>query len=129
MAFEFPSTITARKEKKKAEKKKLEKKLEKIMAPLGNKISQKGIKADISQNQFEEAVKGKEDILIKKVKEGKDSLKKIVDAATDDNQLGSTERKLSRDVFKGGGRAMYKSGTRGCKLAKKGKGRAYGKNS
>jgi hypothetical protein len=28
-----------------------------------------------------------------------------------------------------GGRAMYKSGTRGCKLAMKGKGRAYGKNS
>ena len=28
-----------------------------------------------------------------------------------------------------GGRAMYKSGGRGCKLAMKGKGRAYGKNS
>ena len=28
-----------------------------------------------------------------------------------------------------GGRVMYKSGTRGCKLAMKGKGRAYGKNS
>ena len=28
-----------------------------------------------------------------------------------------------------GGRASYKSGTRGCKLAVKGKGRAYGKNS
>ena len=28
-----------------------------------------------------------------------------------------------------GGRAGYKSGTRGCKLAMKGKGRAYGKNS
>ena len=28
-----------------------------------------------------------------------------------------------------GGRASYKSGTRGCKLAMKGKGRAYGKNS
>ena len=26
-------------------------------------------------------------------------------------------------------RAMYKSGGRGCKLAMKGKGRAYGKNS
>ena len=36
---------------------------------------------------------------------------------------------MSRDLFRGGGRAMYKSGTRGCKLAKKGKGRAYGKNS
>ena len=31
--------------------------------------------------------------------------------------------------LKSGGRAMYKSGTRGCKLAMKGKGRAYGKNS
>ena len=92
MAFEFPSTITARKEKKKAEKKKLEKKLEKIIAPLGKK---KGMKGDLSQTQFENAVQGKEDILIKKVKEGKDSLKKIVDAATDDNQLGSTERKLT----------------------------------
>ena len=28
-----------------------------------------------------------------------------------------------------GGRAMYKSGSKGCKLAMKGKGRAYGKNS
>ncbi len=28
-----------------------------------------------------------------------------------------------------GGRAGYKSGGRGCKLAMKGKGRAYGKNS
>ena len=125
---------TAQKEASKATSKKiaklkdekLEKKLEKIMAPLGKK---KGIRGDLSQNQFEEAVQGKENILIKKVKEGKDSLKKIVDAATDDNQLGSTERKLFRDVFKRGGRAMYKSGTRGCKLATKGKGRAYGKNS
>jgi hypothetical protein len=127
MAFEFPSTITARKEKKKAEKKKLEKKLEKIMAPMGKK---KGMKGDLSQIQFEDAVRGKEDILIKKVKEGKDSLKKIVDAATDDNQLGSSERKIMRDVYlKGGGRAGYKSGSKGCKLAMKGKGRAYGKNS
>jgi len=28
-----------------------------------------------------------------------------------------------------GGRAGFKSGSKGCKLAKKGKGRAYGKNS
>ena len=28
-----------------------------------------------------------------------------------------------------GGRAGYKMGSKGCKLAKKGKGRAYGKNS
>ena len=31
--------------------------------------------------------------------------------------------------FAKGGRVEYKSGTRGCKLAMKGKGRAYGKNS
>ena len=31
--------------------------------------------------------------------------------------------------YKSGGRAMYKSGMRVCKLAKRGKGRAYGKNS
>jgi len=31
--------------------------------------------------------------------------------------------------LKSGGRAGYKSGSKGCKLAMKGKGRAYGKNS
>jgi hypothetical protein len=31
--------------------------------------------------------------------------------------------------YRSGGRAMYKSGSKGCKLAMKGKGRAYGKNS
>jgi|5B_taG_2_1085324.scaffolds.fasta_scaffold43457_2 hypothetical protein len=31
--------------------------------------------------------------------------------------------------FSKGGRVMYKSGSKGCKLAMKGKGRAYGKNS
>tara|TARA_X000001388_G_scaffold62437_1_gene48185 strand:+ start:309 stop:614 length:306 start_codon:yes stop_codon:yes gene_type:complete len=36
--------------------------------------------------------------------------------------------KLTTD-FQKGGRAMYKSGMRVCKLAKRGKGRAYGKNS
>ena len=38
--------------------------------------------------------------------------------------------KLKRDQgLKSGGRAGYKSGSKGCKLATKGKGRAYGKNS
>ena len=43
---------------------------------------------------------------------------------------------INPDMFKKGdfkmakgGRAMYKSGMRVCKLAKRGKGRAYGKNS
>ena len=38
------------------------------------------------------------------------------------------EEKIMTPLAKGG-RAMYKSGGRGCKLAMKGKGRAYGKNS
>ena len=39
------------------------------------------------------------------------------------------EREMTRTNKMGGGRIMYKSGMRVCKLAKKGKGRAYGKNS
>ena len=39
-------------------------------------------------------------------------------------QMGGTKM-----GYKFGGRAGYKSGTRGCKLAMRGKGRAYGKNS
>ena len=37
--------------------------------------------------------------------------------------------KKNRKKKMGGGRIMYKSGMRVCKLAKKGKGKAYGKNS
>ena len=37
--------------------------------------------------------------------------------------------KLKVGSFAKGGRAGFKSGSKGCKLAMKGKGRAYGKNS
>jgi hypothetical protein len=53
-----------------------------------------------------------------KVKKRNEASKKIFD------QSGRI-----RGGLKMGGRASYKSGTRGCKLAVKGKGRAYGKNS
>ena len=33
------------------------------------------------------------------------------------------------EKYNKGGRVMYKSGSKGCKLAMKGKGKAYGKNS
>ena len=124
MAFEYPSTITARKEKKKVEKKKKEEKISKTLAPA---LEKKGIKGDIAANQLEDALmrtKGS-DKIIKDITK----LKKVVDAAADDKQLERAERKMSRNVFRGGGRAMYKSGSKGCKLAMKGKGRAYGKNS
>ena len=124
MAFEFPSTITARKEKKKAEKKKKENEISKTLSPV---MEKKGMKGEIAAIQLEDALmrtKGS-DKIIKDITK----LKKVVDAAADDKQLERAERKLFRDVFKGGGRAMYKSGSKGCKLATKGKGRAYGKNS
>jgi hypothetical protein len=124
MAFEFPSTITDRKKKKKAEKKKKEEEISKTLSPV---MEKKGMKGEIAAIQLEDALmrtKGSDKIL-----KDKNKLKKIVDAATDDKQLERAERKMSRDLFRGGGRAMYKSGTRGCKLATKGKGRAYGKNS
>ena len=53
----------------------------------------------------------------------KDDEKKLKEKIKIDN-FGLREEKRAM-----GGRIGYKSGTRGCKLAKRGKGRAYGKNS
>ena len=53
----------------------------------------------------------------------KDNEKKLKEKIKIDN-FGLREEKRAM-----GGRIGYKSGTRGCKLAKRGKGRAYGKNS
>ena len=126
MAFEFPSTITARKEKKKAEKKKKAEQAQKDFAKSVDPVFKKkeGIKKELSIMQLEDALtKGDKSNLSTK------SIKKVADAAADDKQLTKSLQKFERDLFRGGGRAMYKSGTRGCKLAMKGKGRAYGKNS
>ena len=45
------------------------------------------------------------------------------------DQLSKKDKDKAAQGLRMGGRAGYKSGTRGCKLAMKGKGRAYGKNS
>ena len=50
-----------------------------------------------------------------------------VNTGNNNSSAGSSNPKRSGAKF--GGRAMYKSGMRVCKLAKRGKGRAYGKNS
>ena len=126
MAFEYPSTITARKEKKKAEKKKKEEKkfkeFEKSVEPVVGK--KEGAKKEISLMQLEDALtRGDKSNLSMK------SIKKVADAAADDKQLTKSLEKFERDLFRGGGRAGYKAGSKGCKLATKGKGRAYGKNS
>jgi hypothetical protein len=126
MAFEYPSTITARKEKKKDEQKKKAKQKEmnfrKAVDPVFKK--KEGMKKELSIMQLEDALtKGDKSNLSTK------SIKKVADAAADDKQLTKSLQKFERDLFRGGGRAMYKSGSKGCKLAIKGKGRAYGKNS
>ena len=126
MAFEFPSTITARKEKKKDEQKKKAKQKEmnfrKAVDPVFKK--KEGMKKELSIMQLEDALtRGDKSNLSTK------SIKKVADAAADDKQLTKSLQKFERDLFRGGGRAMYKSGSKGCKLATKGKGRAYGKNS
>ena len=70
-------------------------------------------------------------------------LDSIVDSATRDNtfaliktmnkkqldQLMKKNKLKASQGLKSGGRAGFKSGSKGCKLAMKGKGRAYGKNS
>ena len=129
MAFEYPSTITARKEKKKKAKKDsgykvTEKEFSKITKPVFDK---EGPKGEIAFDQLDAALSSENIGDCKKIT--KKGLKNIVDAAADDKQLTRTKRKLLRDVYKGGGRTGYKDGSKGCGKANKGKGRAYGQNS
>ena len=119
MAFEYPSTITARKKKKEKER---EKNYREAIDPVFNKKEE--AKKELSIDQLEDALtRGDKSNLSTK------SIKKVADAAADDKQLTKSLEKFERDLFRGGGRAGYKAGSKGCKLAMKGKGRAYGKNS
>ena len=121
---------TAQKEASKAASKKIAKlKDEKNIKELGKATKSvfnkpESMKKELSIIQLEDALtKGDKSNLSMK------GVKKVADAAADDRQLTKSLQKFERDLFRGGGRAMYKSGSKGCKLAMKGKGRAYGKNS
>ena len=96
-------------------------KLTKAVKPVFDK--KEGMKKELAILQLEDALKGGDRNLSNK------SIKKVASAAADDAQLTKSLQKMERDLMRSGGRAGYKSGTRGCKLAIKGKGRAYGKNS
>ena len=63
---------------------------------------------------------------VEKAKEFKSPTERMNEkkAQTREQRLALTDIGMAK-----GGRAMYKSGMRVCKLAKRGKGRAYGKNS
>jgi len=121
---------TKQKEASKATSKKIKKlKDEKTLKEFGKAVKPvfdkpESMKKELSIIQLEDALtKGDKSNLSMK------GVKKVADAAADDKQLTKSLQKFERDLFKGGGRAMYKSGMRVCKLAKRGKGRAYGKNS
>ena len=137
MAFEYPSTITARKEKEKkmkAKKKGTEAdyhknmsdkemdEMGKIFKPIMSK--KEGIKKELSMMQIDDAISRTKN----SDKISKKGMKKVVDAAADDKQLERSERRFMRMMSKGG-RAGYKDGSKGCGKATKGKGRAYGSNS
>ena len=92
-----------------------------IKSVLGKK---EGMKKELAMVQLEDALmKGDKSNLSMK------GVKKVADAAADDRQLTKSLQKFERDLFRGGGRAGFKAGSKGCKLAKRGRGRAYGKNS
>ena len=92
-----------------------------IKPVLGKK---EGMKKELAMVQLEDALmKGDKSNLSMK------GVKKVADAAADDRQLTKSLQKFERDLFRGGGRAGFKAGSKGCKLAKRGRGRAYGKNS
>ena len=115
------SKETSKKIKKLKDEKETKEFGEAIKPVLGKK---EGMKKELAMVQLEDALtKGDKSNLSMK------GIKKVADAAADDKQLTKSLQKFERDLFKGGGRAMYKSGMRVCKLAKRGKGRAYGKNS
>ena len=85
------------------------------MSKYFKKNTTKGVIEPVKQN----IIKG---ILDRREKEKKKLPKGLqMDTTTGE---GANITKLAK-----GGRVGYKSGTRGCKLAIKGKGRAYGKNS
>ncbi len=136
MAFDFPSVATEKRKAKEKNKKpittkgntvkeeKEDQKSAKTFKPILGK--KEGIKKEISIMQLDDALSRTKDTN----KISNKGLKKVVDAAADDAQLERSERRLMRMMSKGG-RAGYKNAgsVKGCKMATKGKGRAYGKNS
>mgnify|MGYP003672449130 CR=1 FL=1 len=129
MAFEYPSEKTKRKKQAKQQAEAAEAAMIKTLNSASNK--KEGSKKELAMEQIQNAISSENVGDGKKIT--KKGLKKIVDAATDDKQLTRTQRSMSRHgvsplKFKSGGRTGYKDGSK-CKIAKKGKGRAYGQNS
>ena len=88
-----------------------------------------------SIGEFEKKVKSDQNKYDKKKKFGPQgragvgSLLKKEDKKGMDTFIIIGDQKYKVENMAKGGRAGFKSGSKGCKLAMKGKGRAYGKNS
>jgi len=123
MSFEFPSEKTKkRKEKEKAKKAKSKKNIE---TKSGDMVQPN---PDILGKRFD-----------KKFEKYALSKESQLHAKDYDDGINKGEARAMKEVlqeagipipkFAKGGRAGYKSGSKGCKMATKGKGRAYGMNS
>ncbi len=86
----------------------------------------KAIRGDTPKKTLDDLMKDKHDFKGKTKKEKEKSAKRFVDTV---QTMMAKKRSETEGSFAKGGRAGFKAGSKGCKLAKRGRGRAYGKNS
>jgi len=84
------------------------------------------IRVNTPKKTVDDLMKDKDDFKGKTKKEKEKSAKRFVDTV---QTIMAKKRSETEGSFAKGGRAGFKAGSKGCKLAMKGKGRAYGKNS
>ena len=84
------------------------------------------IRVNTPKKTVDDLMKDKDDFKGKTKKEKEKSAKRFVDTV---QTIMAKKRSETEGSFAKGGRAGFKAGSKGCKLAMKGKGKAYGKNS
>ena len=92
----------------------------------GEKFEEKKTKGDVFRSKVKKAIKETD------FRESKDRNKKLKRLDVSGPEKKGKGRIIGGEFYPAmakGGRAGFKSGSKGCKLAMKGKGRAYGKNS
>ena len=123
MAFDFPSVATEKRKAKEKKKIKQNKENQKYADKVDKQIKDIGEKFD---KKFKKYATSKESQLhAKDYDDGidKGEMRALNEAAQESGIP------LFREEKSKGGRMGYKDGSKGCKMATKGKGRAYGKNS
>jgi hypothetical protein len=92
-----------------------------------NEAKKSKIEKILKEDNMEMAPGGPKKTIESKTKIGKG--KKIIKKDPDSPKTNSPMAPEKTQPLAKGGRAGFKAGSKGCKLAMKGKGRAYGKNS